>query len=357
MRLARPLLLPILLLTAFFWACSDDPAGVPTAGPEAAGLDTEASSGLGVLRRATPQSPCHAAPYRQFDFWVGEWDVENPSGAQVGTNRISIGLDGCLVEESWTGSNGTRGRSLNTYDSRTGQWHQSWLDVFAQHLRLAGGLEGDAMVMSGDRVALSGVPIRDEITWTPLPTGVVRQFWEITVFPPGADPFTITAFDGRYFPSPGIMPAPEVPVGLCTAAEFDQLDFWLGSWAVEGTNGLALGESEIAEDLDNCLIEQTLSTPKGYEARSFLGYDPRPGAWFQTFLDSEGQRLLLTGGLIGDRMVLTGKGPGPGSSGRDVDVRVTTWADGPDRVLQTWETSNDGGSSWKVELELVYAAG
>jgi hypothetical protein len=150
------------------------------------------------------------------------------------------------------------------------------------------------------------------------------------------------------------MPAPEQSAGLCTDSAFDQLDFWLGSWRVEGTNDLTLGESEVSEDLDNCLIEQTLATPKGYEAKSFLGWDPRPQAWFQTFVDSEGQWLLLSGGLVGDRMILTGKGPGPGSSDREVDVRVTTWADGPDRVLQTWETSKDGGGSWKTEIELVY---
>lgn len=139
----------------------------------------------------------------------------------------------------------------------------------------------------------------------------------------------------------------ETPQSPCTAAP--------GSWQVEGANGLALDESAVAEDLDNCLIEQTLASPKGYEAKSFLGYDPRPQQWFQTFLDSEGHWLLLSGGLVGDRMVLTGKGPGPGSSGQEVDVRVTTWADGPDRIIQTWETSKDGGSSYKTEIELVYA--
>ena len=354
MRLARSSLLPILLLTAFFWGCAEEPTGVLPSDPESVILSGEPAIGLGALRRSVPRSPCHAPPYRQFDFWVGDWDTENPSGTQVGTDRLTIGLDGCLVEESWTGAAGFRGRSLNAYDARTGQWHQSWLDVFAQHLRLAGGLEGESMVLSGDRIALSGVPIRDEITWTPLPTGVVRQFWEITVFPPGGDPFAITAFDGRYFPSPDFMPAPEQSAGLCTDAAFDELDFWLGSWRVEGGNGLALGESEVAEDLDNCLIEQVLSTPKGYEAKSFLGWDPRPQAWFQTFVDSEGQWLLLSGGLVGDRMVLIGKGPGPGSSGKEVDVRVTTWADAPDRLVQTWETSKDGGASWKTEIQLVY---
>lgn len=352
MRFARPLFLPILLLSAFFWSCSEEPTGIADSGPV---LTPQAVSlGLGVLRRANPQSPCATAPYRQFDFWVGEWDVENPDGSEAGTNRISIGLDGCLVEESWTGVGGFRGRSLNTYDARTGQWHQSWLDVGAQHLRLAGGLEGGSMVMGGDRISLRGIPIHDQITWSQLPGGVVRQLWEIDVFPPGQEPFTIINFDGRYFPSPGIVPAPGQAFGACQAAEFDQLDFWLGSWDVLGPNGLTLGESEVAEDLDNCLVEQTLSTPKGYEAKSFLGYDHRPGLWFQTFLDSEGQWLLLSGGLVGDRMVLTGKGPGSGMSGQEVEVRVTTWADGPDRTLQTWETSKDGGGSFKTEIELVY---
>ena len=34
-------------------------------------------------------APCAAAEHRQFDFWIGEWDVTNPAGAVAGKNRIT----------------------------------------------------------------------------------------------------------------------------------------------------------------------------------------------------------------------------------------------------------------------------
>ena len=39
--------------------------------------------------------PCTAGPeYQQFDFWVGEWDVE-VSGQKVARSRIEKISDGC----------------------------------------------------------------------------------------------------------------------------------------------------------------------------------------------------------------------------------------------------------------------
>ena len=34
----------------------------------------------------TVQAPCSAPEYRQFDFWLGEWEVQNPQGQVVGKN-------------------------------------------------------------------------------------------------------------------------------------------------------------------------------------------------------------------------------------------------------------------------------
>jgi hypothetical protein len=35
----------------------------------------------------TPR-PCSAPEHRQFDFWLGEWQVTGPSGKVAGTNSI-----------------------------------------------------------------------------------------------------------------------------------------------------------------------------------------------------------------------------------------------------------------------------
>ena len=92
--------------------------------------------------------PCAAPEHRQFDFWVGTWDVFGPAGRQVGANRIERIADGCALLEQWTGSGNVTGKSLNIYDASDGRWHQTWVDSSGTLLMLAGGLVGDSMVMS-----------------------------------------------------------------------------------------------------------------------------------------------------------------------------------------------------------------
>jgi hypothetical protein len=137
----------------------------------------------------------HVGSARDFDFWVGEWDVFGPEGSQVGTNSITLLFDGRAIAEHWHGNGGVEGRSLNAYDAAAGRWHQTWVDSGGDLLLLDGGLVGDAMVLEGTAPGETGaVPERQRITWTPGPDGV-RQHWESSA-DDGAT--WATAFDGRY---------------------------------------------------------------------------------------------------------------------------------------------------------------
>jgi tetratricopeptide (TPR) repeat protein len=66
--------------------------------------------------------------YRNFDFWVGDWEARSPDGVLHGHNRIEIVLDGAAIVENWTGLNGYRGTSLNHYDRHSDRWRQTWVD-------------------------------------------------------------------------------------------------------------------------------------------------------------------------------------------------------------------------------------
>src|SRR4030095_10921788 len=107
---------------------------------------------------------CGAAEYRQFDFWVGEWQVHTPDGKRAGTNHIEREYDGCVVHERYTGAKTYRGESLNTYDPHRKVWHQTWVDNQGLLLLLEGGLRGDSMVLEGKTVAASGKASRQRIT-------------------------------------------------------------------------------------------------------------------------------------------------------------------------------------------------
>lgn len=141
------------------------------------------------------EAPCSSDEFRQFDFWIGEWDV-TAGDRSAGRNRISSILGGCVLLEEYTGTNGGyEGKSFNTYDPNAGEWHQSWVDNQGLLLQLRGGLEDGRMVLSGKRIGPEGTPVIDRITWTPTEDGTVQQTWQVS----GDDGETWnTAFDGTY---------------------------------------------------------------------------------------------------------------------------------------------------------------
>ncbi len=141
-------------------------------------------------------APCAAAEHRQFDFWIGEWDVTNPAGAVAGKNRITQVLNGCVLLEEWAGAGGGSGKSFNLYDARRKRWQQTWVDGNGGILELHGGLTSSGtMVLAGDQPAQGGGTVRNRITWTPRSATEVRQLWETSS--DGGATWT-TAFDGTY---------------------------------------------------------------------------------------------------------------------------------------------------------------
>jgi hypothetical protein len=137
---------------------------------------------------------CAAPEHRQFDFWIGEWEVTTPDGAPAGRNRIERILGGCALRESWTGAKGGSGNSYNAYDRQNGKWHQTWVDNGGLVLRLDGAFAGGKMVLSGETRDSSGTPVENRITWQETAPGAVRQLWETS-----RDGRTWSVvFDGRY---------------------------------------------------------------------------------------------------------------------------------------------------------------
>jgi len=120
-------------------------------------------------------SPCAAAGFRQFDFWLGTWEVTQADGKRAGRNVISSEDQGCQLLERWTSASGGTGTSMNFYDPKTDIWTQQWVGMGIL-LRMTGGLKNGAMVLEGPLQYLdSGKTTVLRGIWTPLPDGRVRQ--------------------------------------------------------------------------------------------------------------------------------------------------------------------------------------
>ena len=90
---------------------------------------------------------CCAETYRQFDFWVGNWEVHDSTGTLIGHNTIELIQDSCGLQESWVGTQGTTGTSISYYDRQTGKWYQNWVAAHGGVIMMEGKPENGAMVL------------------------------------------------------------------------------------------------------------------------------------------------------------------------------------------------------------------
>jgi hypothetical protein len=144
-------------------------------------LQTAAATALSAQDSTTAPAPvaqarnCEAPEHRQFDFWVGVWEVIN-QGKKAGVNRITKEEQGCLIREQWTGLRST-GQSMNFYDRLTGQWHQVWIDNSGDVLTFRGKYADRRLNYTGESRGEGGKRVIHELTFFNNADGTVRQFW------------------------------------------------------------------------------------------------------------------------------------------------------------------------------------
>jgi len=87
------------------------------------------SISLAILLTLSPVNPsqtaaqtatrtqCESIPqYKQFDFWVGEWEV-TAEGRKVADSSIQRIVNGCVIYENYMQPDGYLGKSFNFFDS------------------------------------------------------------------------------------------------------------------------------------------------------------------------------------------------------------------------------------------------
>jgi hypothetical protein len=75
--------------------------------------------------------PCYNDPKaREFDFWVGEWDVFVTGTAMYAGNSVIEKISGgCAILENWK-SSVSEGKSLNFIDDSSLKWKQVWVGSY-----------------------------------------------------------------------------------------------------------------------------------------------------------------------------------------------------------------------------------
>lgn len=124
--------------------------------------------------RASP--PCAGPRFREFDFWLGEWQVTS-GGQPVATSSIETILGGCVILETYVDPSGYSGKSFNFYDTHLDRWRQTWVDIAGNVSEFSGIVRDGSMNYQGE-THREGKRILRKMTVSKERPDCVRQYSE-----------------------------------------------------------------------------------------------------------------------------------------------------------------------------------
>jgi hypothetical protein len=99
-----------------------------------------------------PPPPCSSAEARQFDFWLGDWDLswtDKDGSAKNGTNKVAKLFGDCNIKEEFSDAKGEfKGTSVSTYIPSEKKWKQTWVDNTGSYLDFIGEFKDSKMILS-----------------------------------------------------------------------------------------------------------------------------------------------------------------------------------------------------------------
>lgn len=335
---------------------------------------------LGSASGAQELPACPSAEARAFDFWIGEWVVENrqqnpatpedttlyPTG--VATDRVHAILNGCAIVEHWEGylapDRHVLGFSVRTWNPETERWHVllNWPAPDApSFFEIEGSFDGDVANFVFPR------PRGEYARYRFLDTTGDRPRWEGAA----ADstdgpwrPFWVMQFTRR---DPILGDTPHTGLSRTTERCSDEraraYDFLLGDWVGKET---FFDDSENREQpievrtmsiLEGCALVDHVTWGEGdekkkaFRVRSFL---PSENQWVQYSLTQEKREFVRHEGKPsdGEHTLIRAMG---------TEDRDETDSDDPptlermrwhqatdDNVIRETAVSADGGVTWRT---------
>ncbi len=144
------------------------------------------------------------------------------------------------------------------------------------------------------------------------------------------------------------------PPNCSAAAEYHQLDFWIGDWDTFETDSPG-GPSEARTHVDpiaqGCAIHELYEQTDGLIGDSILSYDPVRKQWQQTWVTNRGAIMVIVGNFKNGALVLEGEAHL--KNGKSVMQRITWQA--KDNGVREWAVlSKDGGKTWAPAFDVLF---
>lgn len=124
---------------------------------------------------------CCSDLHKQFDFWIGEWDVYDKNKVLIGENTIEKLENDCLISENWKGASGTTGKSYNFFDTSDSTWNQTWVDNKGTCFNLKGEAYKNKVVLKSRLIkGENQIWYVNRISWKKIDENKLIQVWDIT---------------------------------------------------------------------------------------------------------------------------------------------------------------------------------
>lgn len=148
--------------------------------------------------------------------------------------------------------------------------------------------------------------------------------------------------------------APPAAPNCNSAAEYHQLDFWIGDWdtfETDTSGGPSIARARVDSIAQGCAIHELYEQTDGLIGDSILSYDPVRKQWQQTWVTNRGAIMVIFGNFKDDALVLEGEAHL--KDGRTVMQRIT-WKAKDKGVRESAVLSKDGGKNWTPAFDVTF---
>jgi hypothetical protein len=133
------------------------------------------------------------------------------------------------------------------------------------------------------------------------------------------------------------------PTTACAGTEERQFDFWAGTWNFSAPNAFP-GTETVTIDASGCALYEVF-TQGQYSGHSVSFYNRADSKWYQTYVDSDKQRLVLSGTFVSGSMLLYSN-PNERYGWMRLDAQ---------RIRYYGEQSANAGVTWQSLFEALYS--
>ncbi|MEO1653329.1 MAG: DUF1579 family protein [Bacteroidota bacterium] len=137
-------------------------------------------------------------------------------------------------------------------------------------------------------------------------------------------------------------------------------DFWLGRWEAtwdEGEGKKGRGSNHIHKVLDGKVIQEDFQIlegkNKGFKGMSISTYQTQLKTWKQSWADNQSSFFYFKGKFEGAKRIFQ-TDVFDGKEGVRFTQRMIFYAIEEDSFTWDWESSQDGGNTWKLNWRIFY---